>query len=66
MTTEQIKQALDLHSKWLCGEEGARRADFSGVDLIGANLIGANLNGADLSRAYLNGANFDQAIGYKP
>lgn len=67
MTGEEIKEILDLHKKWLDGEEGGVRANLSeaylrGADLHGANLrkadlSGANLIGADLCRANLVGAN---------
>jgi hypothetical protein len=66
MTTEKIKHTLELHSKWLRGEDGGARgnlrgADLSGADLSGADLSGANLSGADLSRADLSGADLREA-----
>jgi uncharacterized protein YjbI with pentapeptide repeats len=66
MTTEQIKQTLDLHSKWLAKEEGGVRADLSGANLCRASLSGADLSwadlsGANLSRADLSGANLSEA-----
>jgi hypothetical protein len=36
MTPEQIKNALDLHWKWLKDEEVGQRADLYGADLYGA------------------------------
>ena len=39
---------LNLHAKWLSGEEGGERADLSDADLRGADLRGANLRGANL------------------
>jgi uncharacterized protein YjbI with pentapeptide repeats len=66
MNAEQIKQTLDLHSKWLHSEEGARRANLNGADLYKASLSGADLSwadlsGANLSRADLSGANLSEA-----
>ena len=66
MTTEEIKHTLELHGKWLRGEDGGARANLSraylsGADLLGANLIGANLLGADLRGVYLRGANLNRA-----
>ena len=71
MTTEEIKHTLELHSKWLRGEDGGARANLRGVylrgadllgaNLVGANLIGANLLGADLRGVYLRGANLNRA-----
>ena len=66
-----LKEALELHKKWLEDEEGGKRADLSCEDLsdvdlkyinlryvflIGANLEGANLEGANLESSNLNGA----------
>ena len=61
MTPEKLKEVLDLHQKWLCGEDGGQRADLCGAnlyraDLCGANLYRADLCGANLYRAYLRGA----------
>jgi len=47
ITTEQ----LELHAKWLRGDDGGQR-----LDLYGADLRGADLRGADLRDAYLNDA----------
>ena len=62
ITTEQ----LELHAKWLRGDDGGQRLDLYGADLRGADLRGAdlrdanlrdaNLYGADLRGAYLNDA----------
>jgi hypothetical protein len=57
MNADELKSVLDLHAKWLRGEEGGSRADLSRTNLSGANLIGANLRGADLRDANLRGAN---------
>ena len=56
MTSEEIKEVLDLHEKWLNDEEGGKRADLRGADLRGADLLGADLLGADLFGADLLGA----------
>ena len=65
MTSEEIKEVLDLHKKWL-NEQGGERADLcwadlSGADLRGADLSGADLRGADLSGADLRGADLSGA-----
>ena len=46
-----IKEILDLHGKWLRGEEGGVQANLRGANLRGADLSDANLRGADLSDA---------------
>ena len=38
MTSEEIKQVLELHKKWLNNEQGGEGADLSGADLSGADL----------------------------
>lgn len=38
MTTEQLKRVLELHDKWVKGEEVGVRADLSEANLSGANL----------------------------
>ena len=48
MTSEEIKKVLDLHKKWLNGEEGGVYADLRGANLRWADLRGADLRGADL------------------
>ena len=53
LTTEQLKEILDLHQKWLNGEEGGAKANLRCADLRGADLRGADLRGADLSGANL-------------
>ena len=47
MTSEEIKDVLDLHQKWI-NEQGGERADLRRADLSGATLSGADLRGADL------------------
>jgi len=61
MNEEEIKQTLDLHSKWLAKEEGGVRANLNGADLSGAYLSRTNLCWANLSKAYLYGANLREA-----
>jgi hypothetical protein len=71
MNTDEIKQVLELHAKYLRDEEGGTRAylygaylygaNLEGANLKGANLKGANLDGAYLKGAYLKGANLDGA-----
>ena len=69
MEANELKKILELHAKWLNGEEGGDRADLiradlsdadlSDADLSGANLRWANLSGADLSDADLGKADLD-------
>ena len=61
MEQAKLKEILEKHKKWLCGEEGGEKADLIGADLSYANLNGANLSCADLSRADLSYANLNGA-----
>ena len=61
MTTEQLKEILEAHEKWLNGKEGGEKADLRNADLCDADLCGANLCGADLCGANLCGANLHGA-----
>ena len=61
MTKLEIKQALELHEKWLNGENEGERADLRGAYLSGANLRGAYLGDANLGGANLRGANLGGA-----
>ena len=56
MKTNELEKILELHAKWLNGEEGGERADLSHADLSGADLREANLSHADLSHADLSDA----------
>ena len=68
---KELKKVLELHKKWLNGEQGGIRADLSNtdlrnvdlrnVDLRGAVLSYANLRGADLSYANLRGTDLSYA-----
>jgi len=60
-TTEELKEVLAKHRKWVFNEDGGSRAYLSRADLSGANLSGANLSGANLSGANLSGANLSGA-----
>ena len=67
METKKIKRVLDLHCKWLAGEETGERANLQGANLQGANLQRAdlreaNLQGANLQRADLREANLDFSV----
>lgn len=66
MKANELKKILELHAKWLNGEEGGERADLRWADLRHANLryadlSGANLSHADLSHARLGGADLSGA-----
>lgn len=41
MTSEEIKEMLDKHLKWLNKEPGGERANLGGADLRDANLRSA-------------------------
>jgi hypothetical protein len=56
MNAKDLKTTLDLHAKWLMGENGGKRADLYGADLCDADLRGAYLYGANLCDANLRGA----------
>ena len=61
MEANELKKILELHTKWLNGEEGGERANLSHADLSGADLSGADLSHADLSHADLRGADLREA-----
>ena len=55
-TGKELDNVLELHMKWLFGEEGGVRANLSGANLSDADLSDAVLSRADLSGADLSGA----------
>jgi Pentapeptide repeats (8 copies) len=57
----ELAEILRLHSLWLRGESGGRRADLSGDYLSEADLSQADLSMADLSGADLRQANLRHA-----
>jgi uncharacterized protein YjbI with pentapeptide repeats len=61
MDTVKLEEILDLHAKWLRGENGGVRAELQGASLRGANLQGANLQDANLQDVSLRGANLQGA-----
>jgi len=61
MTSEHLKQVLELHVSWLGNKPGGQRADLRNANLRGANLSSAYLYNADLSSAYLGGADLNSA-----
>ena len=62
MDKDKLKEVLDLHKKWLAGEEGGELADLQGADLREADLRGADLQRADLREASLRGADLRMAF----
>lgn len=48
MNTNELKDVLDKHQKWLNDEVGGERADLRNANLRGAYLQYANLRRADL------------------
>ena len=61
MSVEKLKEALELHRKWLFDEKGGKRLDLSNANLRNANLSDANLRGANLRGADLRGADLRYA-----
>ena len=61
MNMTKLKKILELHAKWLEGEEGGKKANFNHAELRGVDLEGANLRYANLSEADLEGANLSCA-----
>lgn len=66
MTSEELKEIIEKHGKWLNDQEGGERANLCCADLTGAelsdvSLYGAILRGAILRDAKLSGANLSGA-----
>jgi len=61
LTQNQIDKDIAAHGKWLRGEKGGKRVDWSECNLDGASLNRASLNGASLNRASLNDASLNDA-----
>lgn len=59
MKREELAKVLELHEKWLSGEEDGVKAILNNADLRGVNLSFANLNDANLRGASLRGAILD-------
>lgn len=60
-TPDQMRAIIDLHDKWLRGEDGGVRADLSDSDLRGSvlharNLRDSVLHGSDLRDSVLHGS----------
>ena len=49
MSVEKLKEALELHRKWLFDEKGGKRLDLRGANLSNADLRGANLENVSYS-----------------
>ena len=65
MEKEELDKIIASHDRWL-QDEGGKRADLSGANLIradlrGTNLSEANLNRANLYEADLRGADLSEA-----
>jgi len=58
---QELKEILELHRKWLFGEELGIRADLRHANLRSADLNSADLSYADLSYADLRYANLRSA-----
>lgn len=61
MNQDELNRILELHEKWIKGEDGGVKADLMNADLLGADLSSANLSSANLSGANLSGANLSGA-----
>ena len=64
-----VKSAIDSHGRYLKGQPGGLRANFSHLDLSnfgleGVDLSQAELTGARLQGAFLSEARFDNAVLY--
>ena len=57
-----VKTALDLHARYLSGQAGGRRANFSYLDMSNFALERVDLSYADLSGARLAGAFMSEAV----
>jgi uncharacterized protein YjbI with pentapeptide repeats len=61
MSTEQLKEILEKHKKWLNNEDDGIRANLKYANLRNADLMGANLRYASLMGANLKYANLRDA-----
>lgn len=57
ISKEELREKLELHRKWLSGEEGGIKLDLENTDLRHADLRNADLEGADLTNSNLTNAN---------
>ncbi len=55
VSSEELKEILEAHRKWVEGKEGGKQADLSYCDLQGQNLREVNLQRAELPHANLHG-----------
>jgi hypothetical protein len=60
-TVEQLAEIIEMHRKWLYGEEGGKRANLRAANLSAADLRAANLRAANLSAADLRAADLRDA-----
>ena len=61
MNQDELNRILELHEKWIKGEDGGVKADLEHANLSGADLSDADLIDADLSSANLIGADLEHA-----
>ena len=61
LTQQEVNKIIAKHQKWLRGEEGGERANFSNTDLSNLDLSRVNLSHANLSNANLSYANLSYA-----
>ena len=57
ISKEELREKLELHRKWLSGEEGGVKLDLRNVDLRCANLRNVDLRCANLTNSNLSCAN---------
>lgn len=62
MTTQELNEILERHTKYLRDMKDEDRADLSGVDLTGFDLHDVDLTSADLSGAIMRRADLTNAI----
>lgn len=56
-----VIKKIDLHTKFLNGDDDGKKANLKGAYMEGINLVGVNLTGADLRGANLTNANLQSA-----
>lgn len=61
ITKEELAKKVELHQKWLLGEEGGERLILAGYNLRHSDLSGSNLSDSNLSRSNLSGSNLSRS-----
>lgn len=61
ISDEELRKILNLHEKWLRGEEDGIRADLGWTDLRNMNLFHTNLSAANLDYAILENSDLSRS-----